>query len=112
VLKITSAHSGAGRVILLLEGRLLGPWINELESAVVASGVPTEQIHLNLSGVHFADASGVRTLQQLCRQGAHLEGLSPFIRELLDSPEQHDPGGSISSELNDGVHSPNRGRTP
>lgn len=92
VLKISCTQANSGAATLLLEGRLLGPWVDELESAVIATGAGAERICLNLAGVQFADAAGVRLLRRLSGQGIHLEGLSPFIRELLSSTAARNAG--------------------
>ncbi|MGH8548473.1 MAG: hypothetical protein ACRERU_07710 [Methylococcales bacterium] len=83
MLRISPNQSSASLITFVLEGRLLGPWVAELQSAVAATGFPVERVSLNLSGVQFADASGVELLQHLARQGIHLEALSPFIQELF-----------------------------
>jgi ABC-type transporter Mla MlaB component len=90
VLRISPAQSSAGLITLTLEGRLLGPWVAELESAITATGFPPARVRLDLSGVQYADASGVDLLQRLSRQGVHLEALSPFIRELVCTPAYRD----------------------
>ncbi|MGH8498535.1 MAG: hypothetical protein ACRERV_06995 [Methylococcales bacterium] len=90
MLKISTAQSSAVKVTLILEGRLLEPWVAELQSAITATGLPIECVHLNLSGLGFADSSGVEILRLLFRQGVHLQRLSPFMRELLSC--RMDPG--------------------
>ena len=61
-------------IILVLEGRLTGPWVRELELCWrSADGTP--QIHpirVDLSSVTFIDAEGKALLTRMCREGAQL----------------------------------------
>ncbi|MGR9108122.1 MAG: hypothetical protein ACU843_14445 [Gammaproteobacteria bacterium] len=83
MLRISISQSAAGTVELVLEGRLAGPWVDELQAAVLATGMNPARIHLNLSCLQYADAAGIALLQRLATRGHHLEGPSPFMRELL-----------------------------
>lgn len=69
----------------VLEGRLVGPWVAELQAAVMAAGSLPGRVHLDLSGVHFVDAQGLTLLHRLQDQGVVLQTLSPFIQELLNT---------------------------
>jgi RNA polymerase sigma-70 factor (ECF subfamily) len=71
---------------LRLEGRLAGPWVEELRAACasVAGGTPA----LDLDAVDFADAAGVAFLAPLARRG-HVRRCSGFVRALLDARPAH-----------------------
>ena len=61
-------------IILVLEGRLTGPWVRELELSW-RSADGTSQIHpmrVDLSSVSFIDAEGKALLTRMCREGAQL----------------------------------------
>jgi len=61
-------------IILVLEGRLTGPWVRELELSW-RSADGTSQIHpmrVDLSSVTFIDAEGKALLTRMCREGAQL----------------------------------------
>jgi hypothetical protein len=83
------------KVVLKLEGKLLEPWLDELRGAC---DVPeqSEGLHLDLSGLHFADSSGVTLLRSLAGQGAALSGCSPFIAGLLEIPGDSQPRRDLS----------------
>ena len=72
MLKIT-LHSEAEVLVFMLEGRLAGPWVKELErcwrSAGTREGSP---VHVDLSAVTFIDAGGQALLGQMYREGAEL----------------------------------------
>jgi hypothetical protein len=68
---------------LKLEGKLLGPWVGELESAYRTSQVSPDRVRLDLLGLTFVDAEGVRFLDGLIRDGARVIACSGFVAELL-----------------------------
>ena len=72
----------SARALLLLEGRLVGPWVAELRGAAAAAGGPPA-LDLDLAGVTFADDDGVAALRALRRDGARLMGASGFLIALL-----------------------------
>jgi anti-anti-sigma regulatory factor len=78
--RITSV-SGEDETLFRLEGRLGGTAVKDLEKAVqVAHGT----VLLDLSGLQFADAEGVRALRSLADKGTKLVGASSYIRQLLN----------------------------
>jgi hypothetical protein len=81
VLKITAADL-PGQRVLRLEGKLLSSWIPALVAACRAGG-PLTGLELDLAGLSFADAEGLRALRRLADQGTHLTNCSPFIGELI-----------------------------
>jgi len=83
MLRITVAGKSAVTVHLLIEGRLVGPWVAELQAAVLSANLPARRICLDLAAVHFADAAGLALLHELLDQGVTVQALSPFLRELL-----------------------------
>jgi ABC-type transporter Mla MlaB component len=85
MLRIMRLDPGAGASIstLKLEGKLVGPWVGELERTCEESHVPPGGLSLNLSGVTFVDAAGVQLLADLMRRGAIVHGCTGFIAELL-----------------------------
>ena len=60
--------------ILVLEGRLMGPWVRELELCWrSADGRPqSHPMRVDLSSVTFIDAEGKALLTRMCREGAQL----------------------------------------
>ena len=70
---------------LQLEGKLLGPWVDELGRACEELQIPPHCLRLDLAGVTFVDPIGVKLLDDLVRQGATIVGCSGFITDLLNS---------------------------
>jgi hypothetical protein len=72
-------------VIVELHGWLREDVLGELESVCEAVAGP---LRLDLSCLKGADQAGLLALQVRVHAGAHLEGMSPYIRLLLDSEDQ------------------------
>lgn len=83
MLRITSTDRTAAGACLVCEGRLVGPWIAELQAAVMAVSL-AGRVRLDLSAVHYVDAEGLTLLHQLKDQGVVLQEVSPFVQELLN----------------------------
>ena len=67
-----------------VEGKLLGPWIGELESACGRSNFDPERVFLDLARLSFVDAEGARFLKGLIRDGARVIACSGFVAEMLN----------------------------
>jgi hypothetical protein len=84
MLRITVVESNARAVTLRVEGRVTGPWVEELrKSCNELTGPDPMQLHLELEDVSFADADGIACLKELRDQGVGLFHISPFLRELI-----------------------------
>lgn len=83
MLKVTLGARAAGGTRLILEGRLTGPWVAELQSAVTLASSAPGRVHLDLSSVQFVDNEGLGLLLDLMDHGVVLEKKSPFVEELL-----------------------------
>jgi ABC-type transporter Mla MlaB component len=83
VLKITEmAQSDSGRT-LKLEGKLLGPWVDELRNVCRQLLTRAEQVSLDLAAVTFVNAAGAKLLRELIRNGIIITQCSAFVVELL-----------------------------
>ena len=85
VLRITTCiNSGATR--LVVEGRLAGACISELERCwrATASTESPESILVDLSSVTFIDASGKQLLTQMHEQGSRLVASGLLARSLIE----------------------------
>jgi hypothetical protein len=71
MLKITNRNDGA-TTIFDLEGKLAGPWVNELEHCWQRAASDDEQVRVVLKTVTFIDAAGRRLLSDMHRQGVEL----------------------------------------
>jgi len=83
MLKIESARTTDGRAKLVIEGRVVGPWVVELELACERelAGAAGE-LTLDLSEVAFVDRDGLDLLCGLGRRGVRLD-CSTFVAEQL-----------------------------
>jgi hypothetical protein len=91
MLRITVVESSASAVTLRVEGRIAGPWVEELRTTCnVHTGPDLVQLHLELEDVSFADAAGVACLKELGAQGVGLFRASPFLTELFKSDSSPD----------------------
>jgi len=77
---------------IALEGRLVGPWVDELER-VVAEAPAAPALTIDLRGLAFADGAGVSLLRTLRAAGLQLVGGSGFVGALLGT-ERRDEGGT------------------
>jgi hypothetical protein len=87
MLRITKQNPPNGRSVLMLEGRLVGPWVVELRQIVAEIEGPTS---LDLAGVTFADADGVAALRALRVAGTDLVGASGFLAALMGADDGAD----------------------
>ena len=88
MLKITEiARNDSGRTFKL-EGKLLGPWVDEVRNVCMQPLDRLEQVGLDLAAVTFVDAAGAELLRELIRQGILITRCSPFVAELLHAEEQ------------------------
>jgi anti-anti-sigma regulatory factor len=83
VLKLSHLTGNDPVPLLKLEGKLLEPWVEELLGAWAAARAQSGGLRLDLSGVSFVDAAGVRVLRGLLDQGVTIVACSSFVAELL-----------------------------
>jgi anti-anti-sigma regulatory factor len=87
MLMIRRLDASDRRRTLKLDGKLVAPWISELEAAcreALATGSP---VCLDLRDLTFTDAEGARLLASVIRDGAEVIGCSGFVAEMLDLEE-------------------------
>ena len=83
MLKIELMETAGGQPTLRLEGRVIGPWGEEVRRScepVLARGA---KLALDLSEVSFVDRDGVALFRNLSRQRVALLNCSPFVAEQL-----------------------------
>jgi hypothetical protein len=68
-----------------LEGKLLGPWVDEVRKACAAGTDIPSRISLDLSAVSFVDAAGEGLLRDLLGRGIEVVASSSYVAELLRS---------------------------
>jgi hypothetical protein len=64
---------------LVVEGRIAGPWVDELAKAVGT----TETQTVDVSGVGYVDPAGARLLHRLVEQGIAIRESSAYVAEIL-----------------------------
>jgi anti-anti-sigma regulatory factor len=83
MLRITEITDGGPGVLLKVEGKLRGPWVEELSRVCSElSRGECRGIRLDLSAVTFLDEAGIRLLRALMRGGSAVTA-SGFVAELL-----------------------------
>jgi len=82
VLKIVTIGPEANGAVLLLEGQIIGPWVDELQRTCERL-LGARPIALDLSHVSFVERRGVELLRSLGTRGVPLLHCSPFVAEQL-----------------------------
>jgi anti-anti-sigma regulatory factor len=86
VLKIT-VDENPEAIVLKIEGRLAGPWVEELDRVweQTSLGLKQRNLTLDLREITFADAGGIRTLRAIYSQtGASLLAGTPWTQYLAE----------------------------
>lgn len=84
MLKITT-QSGTKLTKLVLEGRLAGPWVEELErSWREVAGAQQSPVAVDLSGVTFIDPEGKALLTKMWQRGAKLHASGCLTRCIVE----------------------------
>jgi hypothetical protein len=78
-----STIGGASGTTLKVEGKLVAPWVEELQRACAGVDVPPDRLTLNLAGVTFVDAAGTRLLHELLERKVAIAPCSGFVTALL-----------------------------
>lgn len=86
MLKISQGNKANQILTLQLEGRLVGPWVDELRQLCEPFLADETKLALDLGEVSFADENGVMLLTSLSRRGVKLLRPTPFVTEQLKSP--------------------------
>ena len=85
MLKIT-IHNSTNAATLNLEGRLAGPWVEELERSwrAVKDGSSDKPVIVDLCEVTFVDAEGRKFLSSIYEQGARLRTFGCMAKGVVD----------------------------
>lgn len=94
MLRISKRPPADGGEAIALEGRLVGPWVKELERVVGEEPDP-RGVTIDLRGLAFADGEGVGLLRALRGAGVNLVGWSGFLEALIGAEprDQREQGG-------------------
>ena len=91
MLRIHHDRVTSREVSLVVEGDLLGPWVEELRKTCDPFLRNGRKLSLDLSGVLFADREGVALLRYLGGRQAQLN-CSAFLAELMRDQEPQERG--------------------
>jgi hypothetical protein len=85
MLRLTRVAVTHSTLTIKLEGKLLGPWVDEVRQACAFGTVPSGLTSLDLSALTFVDAAGEGLLRDLISQGIEVVACSSYVAELLRS---------------------------
>jgi hypothetical protein len=83
MLRIVAVEPSGERARLRLEGRVIGPWVDELRRScdrVLRTGAP---LTLDVAEVAFVERDGVRLLKRLIAAGVTVVNCPAFVAEQL-----------------------------
>jgi hypothetical protein len=86
MLRITTRADRAA-VIFELEGKLVGPWVDELEQCWRRLDAHNQRLRIALQAVTFIDPAGKELLSEMHRNGAELLGEGCMIKAIIDDIE-------------------------
>ena len=82
VLRITTSASDT--VLLKLEGRLVGPWVDELRSSIWRTDGWPDRLEVDVEDLTFADDDGEKALARLHKMGVRFQGRGPYSEYLFE----------------------------
>ena len=86
--KVTCVAEDQDSVTLKVEGRIVGPWVGELQKECDQCLAKRGKLILDITGVTFVDDEGIKVLKSKLGDTVQLTGPSLFISELLKGESQ------------------------
>jgi len=83
VLRISIIHRADEGIQFQLEGRLIGPWVEELRRLSDQALSQQKTVSLDLQKVWFVDLQGVDLLRDLAKKQVTQINCSPFVSQQL-----------------------------
>jgi hypothetical protein len=83
MLRLTRSADTQPTQTIKLEGKLTGPWVDEVRKACTVGPIPLARISLDLSALTFVDAAGEWLLRDLIDRGIAVVTCSSYVAELL-----------------------------
>jgi len=85
-MRITVVESSTETVRLRVEGRVTGPWVDELRRTCEVQALEDRiQLTLDLADLSFADAKGIELLKELKNGGVILSRPASWIAQQMRS---------------------------
>lgn len=97
MLKIT-ARNEATRTVFELEGKIAGPWVEELRRCWQQSGAGNGRAKIVLKAVLFIDRAGKELMVEMHRQGAELVAEGCMTKAIVEEIKQRANLDQHSSE--------------
>jgi hypothetical protein len=88
VLKISVIGDSDQAVEFALEGKIVGPWVDELQRLSQDALARNKSISLNLENVWFVDARGAALLRDLAGKQVSQLNCSQFVRQQVKEAGQ------------------------
>jgi len=88
VLKISVIDDSDQAVEFALEGKIVGPWVDELQRLSQDALARNKSISLNLENVWFVDARGAALLRDLAGKQVSQLNCSQFVRQQVKEAGQ------------------------
>jgi len=88
VLKISVIGDSDQAVEFALEGKIVGPWVDELRRLSHDALARNKSISLNLENVWFVDARGAALLRDLAEKQVSQLNCSQFVRQQVKEAGQ------------------------
>lgn len=83
MLRIVAAGNPGTSTTLTVEGRVVGPWVDELRGSCQRILVTGAELTLDLQEVAFVERDGLELLQSLVDRGVTVVNCPAFVREQL-----------------------------
>lgn len=80
----TKVDEEQGRVTLMLEGKLSGPWVEEFERCWCLALEKSKHLAVELAGVTFIDSKGKCLLAKIHGQGTTLSGTGLMTKSIIE----------------------------
>jgi hypothetical protein len=91
MLRLTRTLDTRWILTIKLEGKLSGPWVDEVRKACATAPAPFRRMTLDLSSLTYVDPKGTSLLRELIAGGVEVERRSSYVAELLRSSERERP---------------------
>jgi ABC-type transporter Mla MlaB component len=88
VLRISVVHDSEQAIEFQLEGKITGPWVEELRRLGEEALAQRKTLSLDLGRVQFVDSQGIALLRDLARREVSQRNCSQFIRQQLKEAAQ------------------------
>ena len=88
MLKISVTGDSDNAIEFALEGKLIGPWVDELSRLSGEALSEKKSVTLDLEKVWFVDARGAALLRDLAEKRVSQNNCSQFVRQLVKEEGQ------------------------